>query len=82
MSISSGAASKNLEESLIGAKNLEAQFKLLSETAAKQWQDSKQRQFYDRYIYRYNNTLNECTREINSILIKVKDIEINLNSIK
>ena len=82
MSISSNEASKNLEESLNVSKNLEAQFKMLSETASKQWQDSKQRQFFDRYIHRYNNTLDEFTREINSILIQVKSIENTLKSIK
>jgi hypothetical protein len=82
MSISSNEASKNLEKSLNDSKNLEAQFKLLSETATKKWQDTKQRQFYDRYIFKYNNTLNEFTREINSILIQVKSIENTLKSIK
>jgi hypothetical protein len=82
MSISSNEASKNLEKSLNDSKNLEAQFKMLSETATKKWQDTKQRQFYDRYIFKYNNTLNEFTREINSILIQVKSIENTLKSIK
>ena len=82
MSISSNEASKNLEKSLNDSKNLESQFKLLAETASKKWQDSKQRQFYDRYIFKYNNILNEFTREINSILNQVRDIENTLKSIK
>lgn len=82
MSISSNEASKNLEKSLNDSKNLESQFKLLAETASKKWQDSKQRQFYDRYIFKYNNTLNEFTREINLILNQVRDIENTLKSIK
>ncbi len=82
MSVSSNEASKNLEESRNVSKNLENQFKSLSETSSKQWQDSKQRQFFDRYIHGYNTTLNELTREINSILIQVKSIENTLKSIK
>lgn len=78
MSVSSDQASKSIQEALDVLKDMETQFKILSENATRQWQDTKQKQFFSRYADRYSNTLNEFTREINSILGQVKSIENTL----
>jgi thymidylate synthase len=78
MSVSSDQASKSIQEALDVLKDMETQFKILSENATRQWQDTKQKQFFGRYADRYSNTLNEFTREINSILGQVKSIENTL----
>jgi hypothetical protein len=78
MSVSSDQASKAMQEALDVFKDMETEFKMLSENATRQWQDTKQKQFFGRYIDSYSNTLNEFTREINSMLGQVKSIENTL----
>ncbi len=80
MSVSSNQASSSIEEAFNVLKDMEAQFKMLSENATRQWQDSKQKQFFGRYVDRYLNTINELTRETSSILGQVKSIENTLKS--
>lgn len=78
MSVSSNQASNSIEEALSVLKDMETKFKMLSENASRQWQDTKQKQFFGRYVDNYLNTQNEFTREINSILGQVKSIENTL----
>lgn len=78
MSVSSDQASKSIQEALDVFKDMETEFKMLSENATRQWQDTKQKQFFGRYVDSYSNTLNEFTREINSMLGQVKSIENTL----
>ena len=80
MSVSSNKASSSIEEAFNALKDMEAQFKMLSENSTRQWQDSKQKQFFGRYVDRYSNTINELTRETSSILGQVKSIENTLKS--
>jgi hypothetical protein len=78
MSVPSDQASKTIQQTLDVFKDMEAEFKMLSENATRQWQDTKQKQFFGRYIDFYSNTLNEFTRETSSILGQVKSIENTL----
>jgi thymidylate synthase len=78
MSVSSDQASKSMQEALDVFKDMETEFKMLSENSTRQWQDTKQKQFFGRYVDSYSNTLNEFTREINSMLGQVKSIENTL----
>lgn len=80
MSVSSNQASNTIDEAFKVLKDMETQFKMLSENATRQWQDSKQKQFFGRYVDRYSNTINELTRETSSILGQVKSIENTLKS--
>jgi thymidylate synthase len=80
MSVSSNQASSSIEEAFNALKDMEAQFKMLSENSTRQWQDSKQKQFFGRYVDRYSNTINELPRETSSILGQVKSIENTLKS--
>ena len=78
MSVPSDQASKTIQQTLDVFKDMEAEFKMLSENATRQWQDTKQKLFFGRYIDSYSNTLNEFTRETSSILGQVKSIENTL----
>jgi hypothetical protein len=80
MSKSISCASEQIQNSMEKIRNLEREFNQTTDEVARNWNDKKQRELYDKYIRELSEALKNATNDLNSISFQVKSIETKLNA--
>jgi uncharacterized protein (UPF0335 family) len=80
MSKSISCASEQIQNSMEQIRNLEREFNQITDEVARNWNDNKQREFYDKHIRELSEALKNATNDLNSISFQVKSIETKLNA--